>query len=105
VRHQQGIELLPDEVRRLAAQRDPCTPQMSLEFVDSCEGSHFVRVFFAGAAALRFDPESTGEMVAAIEAVACDNEFRARAAVAGPEQARKFDWLEAARATLRAMSI
>ena len=53
---------------------------------------------------MRFDPESTGEMVAAIEAVACDDEFRARAAVAGPEQARKFDWLEAARATLRAMS-
>ena len=54
---------------------------------------------------MRFDPESTGETAAAMEAVACDGEFRARAAVAGPEQARKFDWLEAARATLRALSI
>jgi len=34
VRHQQTIELLPYQVRRLAAQDDACAPQMSLEFVE-----------------------------------------------------------------------
>ncbi len=34
VRHQQTIELLPYQVRRLTAQDDTCAPQMRLEFVE-----------------------------------------------------------------------
>jgi glycosyltransferase involved in cell wall biosynthesis len=58
----------------------------------------------AGTAAARFDPKSVGEMAAAMEMVAYDDEFRTRSAVSGPERARNFDWSEAARLTLRALS-
>jgi glycosyltransferase involved in cell wall biosynthesis len=57
----------------------------------------------AGGVAARFDPGSVTAMAAAMERVACDEGFRARAMVAGPEQARRFSWAAAARLTLRAL--
>ena len=33
--HQQGIELLPHQIRSLAAQNNACSPQVSFEFVES----------------------------------------------------------------------
>ena len=57
----------------------------------------------AGSAAARFDPASTDEMAAAMELAACDPAFRSRAPVAGPRQARRFDWHAAARMTLGAI--
>jgi glycosyltransferase involved in cell wall biosynthesis len=57
----------------------------------------------AGGAAARFDPGSVKAMAAAMEQVACDEGFRARATVAGPEQARRFSWGSSARLTLKAL--
>ena len=57
----------------------------------------------AGGAAARFDPGSVTAVAAAMELVGCDEGFRARATVAGPEQARRFSWAAAARLTLRAL--
>jgi glycosyltransferase involved in cell wall biosynthesis len=57
----------------------------------------------AGEAAARFDPRSVTAIAGAMEQVACNEEFRARATVAGPEQARRFSWAAAARLTLRAL--
>ena len=34
VRHQQAIEFLPDQIRRLAAQHDTRAPQVSLKFIE-----------------------------------------------------------------------
>jgi hypothetical protein len=34
VRHQQSVELLPHQVRRLTAQDDACASQMSFQFVE-----------------------------------------------------------------------
>jgi glycosyltransferase involved in cell wall biosynthesis len=55
----------------------------------------------ADAAALSFDPGSVPAMAAAIETAACDSAFRSRAAVAGPERAKLFDWKATARLTLQ----
>ena len=55
----------------------------------------------AGSAAARFDPRSVTEITAAMELAAFDQTFRLHAEVAGPERARKFDWSETARLTLR----
>ena len=54
-------------------------------------------------AAVRFDPGSVTAMAAAMQLAACDEGFRARAAVAGPEQAGKFSWEVAAGMTLGAL--
>jgi glycosyltransferase involved in cell wall biosynthesis len=54
-----------------------------------------------GGAAARFDPNSVPAIAAAMELTACDADFRCRARSAGPEQARRFDWKETARLTLR----
>lgn len=55
----------------------------------------------SGAAAAHFDPDSVPGIVAAMELIADDAEFRARAAIAGPERARQFDWDRTAELTLR----
>ena len=54
----------------------------------------------AGSAAVRFDPGSVPAIAAAMERIVCDADFRRHARTAGPEQARRFDWKEAARLTL-----
>jgi glycosyltransferase involved in cell wall biosynthesis len=55
----------------------------------------------AGSAAARFDPGSVPAIAAAIGTAACDCAFRLRAEVAGPEQARRFDWKETAKSMRR----
>jgi glycosyltransferase involved in cell wall biosynthesis len=52
-----------------------------------------------GAAAIYFDPGSTAAIDAALERVTFDESFRAAAAIAGPEQARRFDWRRTAALT------
>jgi glycosyltransferase involved in cell wall biosynthesis len=51
-------------------------------------------------AAHYFDPLSTGAVREALERIAFDDEFRAAAKVAGPRQARHFDWDKTAEQTL-----
>jgi len=53
-----------------------------------------------GDAALRFSPDSTEALTAAMEQVTSDSAFRQRARVAGPDQAHGFDWEHTARLTL-----
>jgi glycosyltransferase involved in cell wall biosynthesis len=55
----------------------------------------------SGAAAVHFDPDSVSGIVAAMELIAGDAAFRERAAIAGPERARQFDWDRTAELTLR----
>lgn len=55
----------------------------------------------SGAAAVHFDPDSVPGIAAAMESIADDAGFRARAAIAGPERARQFDWDRTAELTLR----
>jgi glycosyltransferase involved in cell wall biosynthesis len=55
----------------------------------------------SGAAAVHFDPDSVSGIVAAMELIADDAGFRGRAAIAGPERARQFDWDRTAELTLR----
>jgi glycosyltransferase involved in cell wall biosynthesis len=55
----------------------------------------------SGAAAVHFDPDSVHGIAAAMELITDNAEFRARATVAGPAQARHFDWDGAAELTLR----
>jgi glycosyltransferase involved in cell wall biosynthesis len=55
----------------------------------------------AGPAAASFDPRSVTGIIAAMELTVFDRVFRLQAAVAGPERARKFNWSETARLTLR----
>jgi glycosyltransferase involved in cell wall biosynthesis len=57
----------------------------------------------AGEAAVRFDPAKPEEMAAAMERIVTDEDLRARLAAAGPEQAAKYSWERAARATLDAL--
>jgi hypothetical protein len=45
-----------------------------------------------GGAAHYFDPLSVSAICEALERIAFDDEFRAAAALAGPRQARHFDW-------------
>ncbi len=54
----------------------------------------------AGDAAVQFAPDSISEMVAAMETITSDVDFRARALVAGPVRARLFDWPGSARRML-----
>ena len=54
----------------------------------------------SGDAAIRFDPGSVPAIAGALERITGDAEFRARAAIAGPAQARLFDWNHAATLTL-----
>jgi len=56
-----------------------------------------------GSAAARFDPTSVPAIVAALELIACDADFRYRAQTSGSEQVRRFDWNETARLTLEAL--
>lgn len=58
----------------------------------------------AGEAALRFDPESDEAVFAAVERIATDEALRARLREAGPRQARRFSWGEAARRALDVLS-
>ena len=53
-----------------------------------------------GDAALRFSPDSTEAITAAMDRLTSDSAFRARARVAGPERASRFDWDRTARLTL-----
>lgn len=55
----------------------------------------------AGPGAVLFNPESVSAIAAAMEEIAMDARFRARATVAGPERARQFDWNTTARLTLQ----
>jgi glycosyltransferase involved in cell wall biosynthesis len=55
----------------------------------------------AADAAIRFDPGSVPEIARALEIIACDDGFRARAAIDGPAQARRFGWNRAAALTLK----
>ncbi len=57
----------------------------------------------AGEAAVKFDPGNPEEIAAAMERIATDEDLRARLAAAGPEQAAKYSWERAARATLEAL--
>lgn len=52
-----------------------------------------------------FDPMSTDAMHRALEFITQDEGFRARAAIEGPQRARRFDWDAAARATLTELAI
>ena len=54
----------------------------------------------AGAAAVRFSPDSLTEMTEAMRTITSDLDFRRCARVAGPAQARRFDWRATARLTL-----
>jgi glycosyltransferase involved in cell wall biosynthesis len=54
----------------------------------------------AGGVAVRFDPGDVLAIADAMETTACDAAFRQQAAIAGPAQARRFDWNETARLTL-----
>ncbi len=54
----------------------------------------------AGDAAMRFSPDSLTEMTEAMRTITSDADFRRRARVAGPAQARRFDWRRSARLTL-----
>jgi glycosyltransferase involved in cell wall biosynthesis len=47
-----------------------------------------------------FDPQKTASIVRSMERITGDTAFRGRAPVAGPAQARRFDWSHAAAATL-----
>jgi glycosyltransferase involved in cell wall biosynthesis len=53
-----------------------------------------------GDAATHFDPFSIDEMLGAMTMITTDSRFRRRAAVAGPEQARRYDWRNSAILTL-----
>ncbi len=55
----------------------------------------------AGPAAAQFDPDSVPAIAAAMERIADDPIFRARAKIDGPARARKFDWDRTADLTLR----
>jgi glycosyltransferase involved in cell wall biosynthesis len=55
----------------------------------------------SGAAAVHFDPDSVSGILAAMELIADDAAFRGRAAIAGPERARQFDWDRTAELTVR----
>jgi glycosyltransferase involved in cell wall biosynthesis len=55
----------------------------------------------SGAAAVHFDPDSVPGIAAAMELITDDPGFRKRAAIAGPERARQFDWDRTAELTLR----
>jgi glycosyltransferase involved in cell wall biosynthesis len=57
----------------------------------------------AGSAAARFDPGSVPAIAAAMDFITTGADFQARARIAGPEQARRFDWQETARLTLEAL--
>jgi glycosyltransferase involved in cell wall biosynthesis len=57
----------------------------------------------AGAAVIRFDPRQVQDIGQAMEQVACSASVRARAAIAGPDQARKVDWRMTADLTRRAI--
>lgn len=54
----------------------------------------------AGDAAIRFHPQSIAEITEAMRTIVCDADFRSRARVAGPAQARMFDWRKTARLTI-----
>jgi glycosyltransferase involved in cell wall biosynthesis len=56
-------------------------------------------------AAVRFDPGSVPAIATAMETAACDCGFRLQAQAAGPERARRFDWRESARLTLRELEM
>jgi alpha-1,3-rhamnosyl/mannosyltransferase len=55
----------------------------------------------SGSAAVRFNPLCVSEIAGALERITEDPDFRDRAANAGPEQARNFDWNRSAAMTLR----
>jgi glycosyltransferase involved in cell wall biosynthesis len=57
----------------------------------------------AGDAALKFDPEDTGAIAAAMTRLACDQPLRAELSARGPAQAAKYSWKETARLTLQAI--
>jgi glycosyltransferase involved in cell wall biosynthesis len=54
-------------------------------------------------AALRFDPQDTGEMTEALLRISGDEALRSRLAEAGPRRAAKFSWAAAAEATLQVL--
>ena len=54
-----------------------------------------------GDVAHHFDPHSTEAMDAALERITQDEDFRDRAAVAGPDRARGYSWERAAECTLQ----
>ncbi len=58
----------------------------------------------AGDTARRFDPCSIEAIEAALEVIATDEKFRARALAEGPQRAARFDWHRAAAATLQELS-
>jgi glycosyltransferase involved in cell wall biosynthesis len=53
-----------------------------------------------GDAAVRFDPESVAGIEKALEQITSDQDFRRRAAIAGPEQVRGFSWTRTAAMTM-----
>jgi alpha-1,3-rhamnosyl/mannosyltransferase len=57
----------------------------------------------AGEAAALFDPEDEGAMAAALRRVVLNADARARLSEAGPAQASKFSWRQAARETMAAL--
>jgi glycosyltransferase involved in cell wall biosynthesis len=58
----------------------------------------------AGGAAVKFDPANPEEIAEALERIVTDDDLRARLAAAGPDQASKYSWETAARATLEALA-
>lgn len=57
----------------------------------------------AGDEAVRFAADSVPEMTEAMRKITSDPDFRARASVAGPARARRFNWQMTARLTLNAI--
>jgi glycosyltransferase involved in cell wall biosynthesis len=57
----------------------------------------------AGDAALQFDPEDTGDMVAAMRRMTADEKLRAKLLAEGPRRASQFSWETAARETLKTL--
>ena len=56
-----------------------------------------------GNAVQLFDPHDDRGILEALERVSTDPDFRSRAAVEGPAQARRFDWNDSAAQTLAAL--
>lgn len=80
----------------------PVVEAMAAGIPTACSAVEPLRTI-SGDAALHFDPHDEDAMLDALLRITQDEELRARLAQAGPEQAARFRWRDAARSTLEVL--